>query len=371
MAGKTTKSTGKKAAPKRAVGKASKTPKAAVTKLSFDSATLVKHLLAEVPERAREVLTYRFGLGTSSDRETLEAIGERWSITRERVRQIEAAGLEAIRGSKTFKSAKNSFDELSSHMHSLGVIVEEEELLNGLAGDEKARNRFRFLLVVGSSFFRERETDDFFARWHVDQGTAEKVHEALSRLYTSLSDGEVLAEGEMMDRFLEELKTINDAYKNEEVLKRWLSLSKTISSNPLAEWGRADAPAIRTKGIRDYAYLVIKRAGQPMHFSDVAKAIGQLFAKEAHVATTHNELIKDVRFVLVGRGLYALSEWGFSPGVVRDVIRDVLSKNGSLTREQVIEEVKKVRYVKDNTILVNLNDPKHFKRNKNGTYALT
>jgi hypothetical protein len=256
-------------------------------------------------------------------------------------------------------------------MHSLGVIIEEEELLNGLAGDEKARNRFRFLLVVGSSFFRERETDDFFARWHVDQGTAEKVHEALSRLYTSLSDGEVLAEGEMMDRFLEELKTINDAYKNEEVLKRWLSLSKTISSNPLAEWGRADAPAIRTKGIRDYAYLVIKRAGQPMHFSDVAKAIGQLFAKEAHVATTHNELIKDVRFVLVGRGLYALSEWGFSPGVVRDVIRDVLSKNGSLTREQVIEEVKKVRYVKDNTILVNLNDPKHFKRNKNGTYALT
>ncbi len=195
-------------------------------------------------------------------------------------------------------------------------------------------------------------------------------HKALTRLYASLSDSEVLAEGEMMDRFLEELREVNEAYKNEEVLKRWLSISKTISANPLAEWGRADAPAIRTKGIRDYAYLVIKRAGTPMHFSDVAKAIGQLFAKEAHVATTHNELIKDARFVLVGRGLYALSEWGFQPGVVRDVIREVLSKKGALTREQVIEEVKKVRYVKDNTILVNLNDPKHFKRAKNGTYTL-
>ncbi len=370
MAAKTTKTTGKKTAPKRVGAKVSKSPKVATTKLGFDSASLVKHLLAEVPERAREVLTYRFGLGVSSDRETLEAIGERWSITRERVRQIEAAGLETIRGSKSFKTAKSAFDELATHMHGLGAIIEEEELLNGLASDEKARNRFRFLLVVGSSFFRERETDDFYARWHVDAGTAEKVHEALTRLYASLSDGEVLVEGEMMDRFLEELKTLNDAYKNEEVLKRWLSLSKTISSNPLAEWGRADAPAIRTKGIRDYAYLVIKRAGQPMHFSDVAKVIGQLFAKEAHVATTHNELIKDARFVLVGRGLYALSEWGFSPGVVRDVIRDVLSKGGALTREQVIEEVKKVRYVKDNTILVNLNDPKHFKRNKNGTYTL-
>jgi hypothetical protein len=370
MASKTTakgKSASKKAAPKAA--KTAKTVKPA-KKLGFDSASLVKQLLAEVPDRAREVLTYRFGLGASSERETLEAIGERWGITRERVRQIEAAGLETIRNSKSFKNASAAFDELCDYVHSLGVVVEEEELLSGLASDEKSRNRFRFLLVVGSAFMRERETDHFYARWHVDPKTAQAVHEALTRLYSGLSDNEILSEGEMLDRFIEELRGINDAYKNEEILKRWLSLSKTIASNPLSEWGRAEAPAIRTKGIRDYAYLVIKRAGQPMHFSDVARAIGQLFSKEAHVATTHNELIKDARFVLVGRGLYALSEWGYQPGVVRDVIRNVLTKSGPLTREQVIEEVKKVRYVKDNTILVNLNDPKHFKRNKNGTYEV-
>jgi hypothetical protein len=106
-----------------------------------------------------------------------------------------------------------------------------------------------------------------------------------------------------------------------------------------------------------------------MHFSDVAKTISSLFAKEAHVATTHNELIKDNRFVLVGRGLYALAEWGYQPGVVRDVIKEVIGKK-SLSREEVIEQVKKVRYVKDNTILVNLNDPRYFKRNKNGTYSV-
>ena len=372
MAARAAKTTGKKlSGPRKAVKRSLPSAgKTSVTKLGFDVAKLVKQLLDEVPERAREVLTYRFGLGSSAERETLEAIGERWSITRERVRQIEAAGLETIRNSKAFKTAQPAFDELAEHVSTLGGIVEEEELLNGLATDEKSRNRFRFLLVVGSAFFRERETDHFYARWHVDSATAEKVHEALSRLYTSLSDTEVLAEGEMIDRFLEELRNVNDAYKNEEVLKRWLSLSKTIAANPLSEWGRADAPAIRTKGIRDYAYLVIKREGQPMHFSDVARAITQLFAKEAHVATTHNELIKDARFVLVGRGLYALSEWGYQPGVVRDVIRDVLKKRGSLSREKIIEEVKKVRYVKDNTILVNLNDPKNFKRNKNGTYEL-
>jgi hypothetical protein len=343
--------------------------KSAAAPLSIDTTGLVKKLLGEVPERAREVLTLRFGLGSSAGRETLEEIGERWNITRERVRQIESAGLDAVRSSKAFRDAEPVFEVLRSHIESLGGIVPEEELLAGLAKDEKTRNRYRFFLVVGSAFFRERETDDFYARWHVDHTTAEKVHEALSSLYASLEDGDVLPEGELLDRFLDELKTVNDAYKNEEIMKRWLSLSKTISSNPLSEWGRASSPTIRTKGIRDYAYLVIKQHGKPMHFSDVAKTISSMFAKKAHVATTHNELIKDPRFVLVGRGLYALAEWGYQPGVVRDVIRDILKSQGPMNREEVMEAVKKVRYVKDNTILVNLNDTRYFKRAKDGTYS--
>src|SRR3989344_4735336 len=230
--------------------------------LRFDSATLVKRLLAEVPPRARDVLTRRFGLGASPLRETLEAIGDRSGITRERVRQIEAAGLSAVQESRAFRDAEPAFEELRKEVESLGAVVSEEELLTHLAKDEKARNRFRFLLVAGSAFFRERETDEFFARWHVDHKTAEVVHRALSKIYTSLDDSEVLPEGKLIERFIDELKEVNDAYKNEEILKRWLSLSKTIGANPLSEWGKTSAPAIRTKGIRDYAYLAIKQHGK-------------------------------------------------------------------------------------------------------------
>lgn len=350
---------------KKATGK--KVP--AKASFSFDDGALVRRLLAAAPERSRDVLTRRFGLATNTKRETLEAIGERSGITRERVRQIEAAGLEAVRESKAFKEASGAFTELARFIESLGAIAPEEELLELLASEEKGRNRFRFLLVVGSAFIRERETDDFLARWHVDSGTAKKIHDALTTLYSSLSDEDVIPEGELLDRFLDELKGVNDAYKNEEVLKRWLSLSKRIGKNPLAEWGRTHAPAIRTKGIRDYAYLTIKRHGKPMHFSDVAKTIGSVFSKKAHIATTHNELIKDPRFVLVGRGLYALTEWGYKPGVVRDVIREVLSEKGPMKKDDVISHVKKARFVKDNTILVNLNDSRFFKRLKDGRYA--
>lgn len=336
---------------------------------SFDNSVLVKKLLSAAPERARDVLIRRFGLGANPYRETLEAIGDRSSITRERVRQIEAAGLDAVRSSKAFKEARPAFEELAKYVDSLGAIVPEETLLSALGKDEKSRNRFRFFLMVDSAFFRERETNDFIARWHVDSATAKHIHDALSKLYASLPDNDVVTEGDILDRFLDELKLVNDAYKNEEVLKRWLSLSKHIGKNPLAEWGRTSAPAIRIKGIRDYAYLAIKRHGSPMHFSEVSKAIATLFSRKAHIATTHNELIKDPRFVLVGRGLYALTEWGYTPGVVRDVIRETLEEVGPMKKDEIIKQVKKARFVKDNTILVNLNDSRYFKRLKDGRYT--
>jgi hypothetical protein len=107
-----------------------------------------------------------------------------------------------------------------------------------------------------------------------------------------------------------------------------------------------------------------------MHFKEVADSIKNLFKKNAHVATTHNELIKDKRFVLVGRGLYALSEWGYSAGVVKDVLRDILKTHGPLTREEIIDKVKKERYVKDNTIIVNLQDTALFKKLPDGNFII-
>jgi hypothetical protein len=96
-----------------------------------------------------------------------------------------------------------------------------------------------------------------------------------------------------------------------------------------------------------------------------------VFGKRAHEATTHNELIKDDRFVLVGRGLYALAEWGYVSGVVRDVIRKVLNKYGPMTREEIFNKVMKERYVKENTVLVNLQNSTYFKKDADGKYHAT
>ena len=97
----------------------------------------------------------------------------------------------------------------------------------------------------------------------------------------------------------------------------------------------------------------------------------KLFGKKAHIATTHNELIKDKRFVLVGRGLYALSEWGYSAGTVKDVLVDILKKSQKpMSKASLVAKVKDARMVKENTILLNLQDSKVFSKKEDGTYTL-
>ena len=338
--------------------------------ITFKPKQITKHLLSVLPRRAADVISKRYGLGAETKKMTLEAIGESYGITRERVRQIENFALSSIRKSSVFKEEAAGFAELKEVMLAMGAIVPEHSFLNTLSGDKSTQNHFHFLLVLGELFVKHKEDEEFMHRWSVDQDTAEKVHESLRKLYASLSDDELIEESKMVERFLNHLKDVSEEYKNDEVLRRWLSLSKRIGKNPLGEWGMKDSPNVSARGVRDYAFLVLRKHGSPMHFTEVAKAITSHFDKHAHVATTHNELIKDKRFVLVGRGLYALSEWGYSTGVVRDVISDVIKKHGPLSREEVIEKVMRERYVKPNTILVNLQNPKYFKKTTEGKYAV-
>lgn len=342
----------------------------ATTSLTFKPKNVTKKLLAALPERARIVITKRYGLDKEGERMTLEAIGEQYSITRERVRQIEHVALQNIRKSAPFKQEKAVFTELHSVISDLGGMLSEDDLLAHFAKDTLTRNNIHFLLTLGDEFKREKEDPEFKHRWHIDAALAKKIHEALRKLYKSIDDHELIPEGEMIDAFLEHLKDVNDKYRNQEVAKRWLNISKHIAKNPLGEWGKASSSNVSTKGIRDYAFLAMRKHGSPIHFRDIAKLIEKLFKKKAHIATTHNELIKDKRFVLVGRGLYALAEWGYLSGVVKDVIKSVIEKNGPLTKEEIIAKVLKERYVKENTILVNLQSNKFFKKDKEGKYHI-
>jgi hypothetical protein len=226
-------------------------------KTGFKPKIIVKKLLSSLPERSRTVLEARFGLGANSEKVTLEAIGKRWGITRERVRQIENHALAALKKLPAYGEAQSVFVELERIVDSLGGIVCESDLLNFITKDKSMQNHIYFLLVLGDPFKYRKEDDEVERCWYVDPALAEQVEGALKKLYEGLSDEDLIPEGEMIDRFLKELQNINDKHRNNEVLRRWLSISKRIGKNPLGEWGHSASPNVKTKGVRDYAYICL------------------------------------------------------------------------------------------------------------------
>jgi hypothetical protein len=338
--------------------------------ITFKPKQITKKITSNLQDRASDVIMNRFGLNVEAERKTLEEIGKKYNITRERVRQIEEAALTLIKKSDAYKQESAIFEELKQLIHSLGSVLAESELLAHISKDKATQNHIHFYLVLGDAFKKHREDNHFHTRWSVDDEMADKVHESLRKLYSSLKDEDLIIETEMIKKFFDNMKDVAEQYKDEEIVKRWLSMSKTISKNPLGEWGRSTSPNIRTRGVKDYAFLVMRKHGSPMHFREVADNITKTFNRKTHYATCHNELIKDSRFVLVGRGMYALAEWGYKAGIAREIIRDILKREGPLSKEQVVEKVMKERYFKKNTILVNLVNPKYFKKNKTGLYTL-
>jgi DNA-directed RNA polymerase delta subunit len=148
----------------------------------------------------------------------------------------------------------------------------------------------------------------------------------------------------------------------------YLQVLESVSRNKFGKWGRSEWKEISPKGTRERIYLILKENKQPLHFTNIAELIDKygLGKKKAHPQTVHNELIKDDRFILVGRGIYALREWGYQKGTIKDVVEEILKKNSRpMKREEIISAVLKVRKVKKATIVINLNNPKFFKRENN------
>ena len=195
-----------------------------------------------------------------------------------------------------------------------------------------------------------------------------KAHSFVGQLIATLEakKAEVLQEKKFDAVFASVAKgaKITDA-----VAKNYLALSRNFVTGPFGEVGLATWAEVNPRTARDWAYAVLKREKKPLHFGDLAKTVADYRKhKRTNPQTIHNELIKDDRFVLVGRGLYALTEWGYTPGVVKDVILAVLEKHGPLTKTEIIDHVRKERYVKDNTIVVNLQDLNLFAKTSDGKY---
>ncbi len=341
--------------------------------LPFSPREASKMILKQLTSRRMQnVIRRRFGLGGGKVA-TLESIGGEYKITRERVRQIEADALKLLRKDEHLAELQPLFQVLETRLAGLGNVAAHHRFLAECA--DKAHHRdLVLLLTLNKLFHRIPETDVHHERWTIDRTTAGAVEKVLAGVAADLEKtSATVSEQKLYEIAAENSMQIMGHTPEQRVLEAYVATSKIISKNPYGEYGLASWPTISPTGVKDKAYAALAKSGAPLHFRQVAAAIDRAgWSKHrAHPQTVHNELIKDKRFVLVGRGLYGLAQWGFEPGAVREVLVSVFRRaHKPLSKEQAIQLVLEKRAVKPQTILLNLQNKSLFRKTENEEYVL-
>jgi PHD/YefM family antitoxin component YafN of YafNO toxin-antitoxin module len=331
---------------------------------------VVNDVLATIDrEREREIVSRRFGL--FDRKETLEQIGEMLGITRERVRQLEKSVVTRLKTSAEQGSLPHTEDfqaQVVEALQASGKVSRVSELASKLTGNANREEQARvsFLSQLSPELVVLSEDDHFYNSVALKTAYDEKslktnvakLIEAIKKLGEPKAVKEIAAAA-----------SISDPAEAEALA----STSKQLA-NLNDRWGLISWPMVNPKNIRDKIFVILKENGKQMHFNEISEAIKKSEFKRKDVTTQaiHNELIKDKRFVLIGRGIYALKEWGYEKGTVADVIAEVLREAGEpLHRDEIVKRVLKSRFVKETTILLNLQGKPQFKRVAKATYALS
>ena len=322
-------------------------------------------------DRQQEVLSGRFGLDKTKKVQTLAALGKRYGITRERVRQIEANALRILREQLSANSEWTTiFNQVKKYLKNNGGVGRREDVLahmRSVAGD-LSEQQLALLLAASGEVTLHDDTDTTWPFYSLDKASLQKATHFVEQWLSYLRTNKQSA---LAGRYTDLLKKFIKAKgASPQIANSFLSISKHVHVNPYGDVGLAEWPEIKPVTIRDRIYLVLKKKGEPLHFESIAKTINEagFAARPALAPTVHNELIKDNRFVLVGRGMYGLSEHGYQAGTAREVIQKILKKSGPMNTRQIILAIQKERFLKPNTVLVNLQNKEYFKRLDDGRY---
>lgn len=373
---------------------------------NMDTVRIVGNLFDELSERERDVLKHRHGLKDGT-KKTLEGIGQAHNLTRERIRQIETSSIKKLQELKNLDDHLKALRKVIAQLlEEHGGIMEKEYLKNSLVGfsvdsanvevknREVHKNYINFLITK----LLHKEFEDissskhfkgFYKFRHQEVSHFEEIaNELISRIkeskkiYKTSDIIDLVKEIESYNSHKDKLSAENNIdmvriLKNElyddehdlinenKVLYSILQAADKLKQNKFGFWGYHNWREISPKTINDKIYLVLKNRRKPMHFEEIASHINDVkFDKKiANPATVHNELILDKKYVLVGRGLYGLKDWGYKEGSVVDVVKEILNEAQTpLTRDEIINKVLAKRVVKKATIILALMNKDKFIR---------
>ena len=337
---------------------------------------ILEDIFLVLTEKEKHVIVKRFCLD-NQPRQTLEKIGSAFSVTRERIRQIEKIALNKLR--RTVVNTKlNVINEVANEIieQNGGVMLEDTLVLDTLAAiiskdGEGDAHIVRLALNINQSLNKVDKSQNNEKYWYNKEIDA-KVLKNIANLGVKIlkKAGDIVRK----EKFLVDL---TEGMKSQGVEVSQKTIESMITTDTRMKeveegYGLMTWRNVHPKSIRDKAYIILKKSAKPLHFKEIAEMISsaEFDKKSVTEQAVHNELIRYEQFVLVGRGLYALKEWGYREGTVEDVIRHLLSKKSPMSKQDIIAGVLKQRQVKKGTISLNLQKCPDFVRVGRAVYAL-
>lgn len=334
---------------------------------SLDLRTILEDLFLVLTSKEKDIIVKRFSLN-NEPRQTLEKIGQHFNVTRERIRQIESIALNKLRRTVSNSKLRVVNKLVCGILEREGGVMLEEEIMNEILKEIGQSSSLdgsivRLALNINARLAkvdRSRRFDSFWRFKEISFADVKKVINASHKILKK--HGVILPESQLVQEVVD-LKLFADKKPTEQFILACIKVDKDVKKTENG-WGIADWRTVNPRSIKDKALIVLRKRKEKMHFVEIANAILHVGfdKKSVTVQAVHNELIRSPEFVLVGRGIYALKEWGFSHGTVSDVIRGILKEKGPLHRQEIIQEVWKQREVKEGTISLNLQKEADFVR---------
>ena len=331
------------------------------SKTKVDFPELMKQLLGLLTEKEQDIIERRFAIGQES-RETLDRIGKSYSITRERVRQIEFVAIKKLARIAQDPSMRLIHDLAYSVLVENGNVMAEDLLVSGMlkniANPKNIDvNAMKLAMRVSDKFIKQEKNQFFRAFWRTSNLSLPEIKTAMKNIRKTLEKkGRVMK----FEETTESLKKLHPGNMVRSLFYVDWSFMETEDG-----WGLKTWRFINPRSIKDRVLITLKNIEKPLHFTDIMKHVLEGFPGKKSVTpqAIHNELIRHDEFVLVGRGLYGLKEWGLAAGTVCDLIRSVLVENKSpMKRQEIIKAVLKKRDVRIGTISLNLQKYPFFSR---------
>lgn len=333
---------------------------------------LVNNLLILLSPKEKHIIENRYSLN-SNPHATLEKIGQEFGVTRERVRQIEKNALKKL--SRNVVNTKlNIFNQYANTVIQKyeGVVLEDKivsEILALVSDPSKVdANAIKLSLELDPNLEKIPNTINcypYFKLKTIDRkGVGEVCEQTIAYLRTKSSV-------ETADEIIAILESKTGKKWTKQFVLSCLELDRRLKivkkGIGLAEWRN-----INPRTLKDKILYILGETQKPLHYVEISNRISEAHfdEKNINVQAVHNELIRDTSFVLIGRGIYALRQWGYEDGTVSEVIASILKEKGAINREEIIAEVLKRRQVKRITILLNLKNKPIFERVGRDTYGL-